>query len=50
MSMLRPAFHSSNVLQLAKKVVDGNYESIPDGQYSANLIEFVKRFDKFGHR
>lgn len=47
MCMLRPAFHSSNVLQLARKVVDADYESIPDGQYSANLIEFVKRYAKF---
>ncbi|XP_028393171.1 serine/threonine-protein kinase Nek10-like [Dendronephthya gigantea] len=43
MATLRPPFYSSNLLHLATKIVDADYEEIPDEMYSKKLIETVRR-------
>jgi len=35
-------FQAENPLHIAKKIVDGDYEKIPTGEYSEDLIKFVE--------
>ncbi|XP_035825496.1 serine/threonine-protein kinase Nek10 [Aplysia californica] len=43
MCMLEPPFFSSNMLTLVNKIVAADYTPIPEKDYSARLIETVKR-------
>jgi len=40
--MLKPAFSGTNALQMAKKIVTMEYESIPEGRASKKMINLVK--------
>ncbi|CAH1790420.1 unnamed protein product [Owenia fusiformis] len=42
MCTLKPPFYSSNMLSLATKIVDAEYEPIPEGEYSERVIQTVK--------
>lgn len=43
MATLQPPFYSSNMLALATKIVEAQYEPIPPGQYSDKVSETVSR-------
>lgn len=43
MATLQPPFYSSNMLALATKIVEAEYEPIPSGQYSDKVSETVSR-------
>ncbi|XP_064613774.1 serine/threonine-protein kinase Nek10-like [Liolophura sinensis] len=43
MCTLKPPFLSSNMLTLATKIVNAEYDPIPDGLYSSRIVSTVKR-------
>eukprot|EP00054_Salpingoeca_dolichothecata_P025719 m.181227 g.181227 ORF g.181227 m.181227 type:complete len:1072 (+) comp25448_c0_seq2:54-3269(+) len=40
-AMLQPPFYASNIVALARKIVEGVYEPIPEGQYSPLMMEVI---------
>ena len=43
MCQLQPPFYSNNMLCLATKIVEADYDPIPEGDYSARLISTMDR-------
>ena len=43
MAMLRPPFYSSNMLALASKIVEADYDPIPKDDYSELMISTVRK-------
>ncbi|XP_030606553.1 serine/threonine-protein kinase Nek10 [Archocentrus centrarchus] len=42
MTTLRPPFYSSNVLSLASKIVEANYEPVEEGAFSERVTDMIK--------
>ncbi|XP_077978280.1 serine/threonine-protein kinase Nek10-like [Glandiceps talaboti] len=43
MCTLHPAFHTSNMLILATKIVEAKYDSLPEGMYSDRILQTIQR-------